>query len=151
MHARIARVLGAVGVGLLSLPRLVSAHCPACALAVGAGAATASYYGMGAGAVGTFVGGFGIVMGLWTARILKHDHKPVHKTLIVGGTLGLTLLGLGAIPSQTMYAPVSLIGAPGTWLNKVYWLDKALIGAGLGILAALAAHYAHNRLNKSLG
>ena len=151
MLARVARWMGVVGTGILSLPQIVHAHCPLCALAVGAGAMTASYYGMGLSAVGAFVGGLGIVLGMWTNNFVKQKHIPFQGTLIVGVTLGLTVMGLNSIPSQTLYLPFFVAGAPGTLLNKVYWVDKALIGAGLGAIAALAAHALHARIKKAMG
>ncbi|MDP2666672.1 MAG: hypothetical protein Q8P05_04200 [Candidatus Diapherotrites archaeon] len=142
---------GLFGVPLLGLSPVVHAHCPLCTLAVGTGAVTASYLGMGLGAVGAFVGGAGMVMGLMFAQAMKKKYVPHQDALVIGGTFLLTAIAVNALPSDQILLPLRLLGESGGLLNKVYWIEKSYLGVAIGGVAALVAHGLHGRIRKTRG
>ncbi len=146
-----AQKVGAVGTGLISISSMVHAHCPICALAVGAGAVAAQYYGMGIPAIGAFVGGTGVVMGVMVANRIPKEYMPHQKALIVGSSFILTALAMNALPPEPFMIPVLWGGDAGGLFNKVYWLDKAWVGIALGGFAALAANHVHGFIKKRAG
>jgi hypothetical protein len=137
--------------GLLSFSSLAHAHCPLCALAVGTGAVAAQYYGMGLSAIGAFVGGAGVVMGLMVMNKIPREYVPHQKAFIVGGSFLLTILTLNMIPSESLMLPILWVGEAGSLLNKAYWLDKALLGSVFGGIATLVSHGIHEHIKKSAG
>ena len=128
----------------------VMAHCPLCTVAVGAAAISAEMYGVDPSIVGIFIGAFGISTGIWIARKIKH-HFPFQTSLIVLASFLLTVIPLYKINSDYLYIPLLLAGSAGSILNKVYWLNKILVGSVLGGIVSLFAYGIHVFIKKING
>ncbi len=135
---------------LALLPAAAHAHCPLCTAAVGSAAVTARYFGLDASIIGVFIGAFAVSTGLWVALKLKR-RISFQTPLIVAASFLLTVLPLLAIMPDTIYIPVLLAGAPGTAVNKVYWVNKMLFGSVIGSAAAIAAYILHRRIKEIRG
>ncbi len=130
---------------LLALPS-VSAHCPLCTGAVGVAAVSAGYYGIDMSIIGLFVGAFGISTGLWMARKVGK-----YTTLIVLASVFLTLFPLRMVSNETFFLPLLFLGPAGTFLNKVYWVNKFLFGGVLGSIVTSAAFWIHMTIKRFHG
>ena len=120
----------------------VNAHCPLCAGAVGAAAVGASYLGIDNSIVGLFVGAFSFSTGLWFARKIKKKYFKFQSFGIVLSSFLLTVLPSAKIVNDLTY--VSLF-------DKIYFLDKILIGSIIGALITLFALYLHERIKQVNG
>ncbi|MBI3033661.1 hypothetical protein HYY72_00695 [Candidatus Woesearchaeota archaeon] len=146
---RIRKFLPAGIAGLLALPA-VHAHCPLCTAAVGTAAVTANYLGLDPSIIGIFIGAFGISTGLWIGLKLKR-FIPMQAPLIVIGSFALTVLPLLALIPETAYIPVLVAGSPGSTLNRVYWMNKLLLGSIIGGVASLLGFWIHTRIKSIRG
>lgn len=127
----------------------VHAHCPLCTAAVGAAAVSAGYYGVDMTIVGLFVGAFGVSTGLWFGRKIKTKYIPFQLPLIVIASFLLTVVPLMSVNGgESFFFPVLLFGAAGTFFNKVYWLNKMLVGGSMGGLLTAAGFQFHLFLKK---
>lgn len=126
----------------------VFAHCPLCTGAIGVAAVSAKYYGLDVSVIGIFIGAFAISTGLWIGRKIKNYFK-FQTTLIVIASFLLTVIPLMAVIKDTIYFPLNLFGSPGSLFQKVYWLNKLLIGSIIGSLATLFAFWLHLFIKKT--
>lgn len=130
-----ARIVAAL-VGLAAVPPLFSvpvrAHCPLCSAGAGGAAAVASALGVGLGAVGVFVGAFGIATGLWTAAYVDRQYVPHQGRLLAVG-VALTIV-LPVLPMMDEVVPVflSVAGEYGSPLNRTYLVNTYLLGSAVG-------------------
>ena len=146
---RVGKLLPTGIAGLLALPA-VHAHCPLCTAAVGAAAVTANYLGLDPSIIGIFIGAFGISTGLWIGLKIKR-YIPLQTQLIVLGSFFLTVIPLLGLIPETAYMPVLVTGSPGSILNRVYWVNKLLIGSIIGGLASLLAFWLHTKIKSVRG
>ncbi|MBI4021383.1 MAG: hypothetical protein HY369_04005 [Candidatus Aenigmarchaeota archaeon] len=130
---------------LLSLAFLppVRAHCPLCLGAVGIAASTATYYGVDQSVVGLFWGAMGISTGLWILAHLRKRWVRFQTQLVIVGSILLAVLPLFALPADSLYVPLLLAGEPGSLLNRVYWVNKLVVGGIIAVPVTLFAWRAH--------
>lgn len=128
----------------------VFAHCPLCTAAVGAAAVSAKYYGMDISIIGLLIGAFGISTGLWIGLKAKRYFK-FQLPAIVAASFLLTVIPLMYIGNESIYLPVLLFGQAGSLLNKVYWINKFLMGNIIGALATIFAYFIHISIKKQKG
>ncbi|MEK6933161.1 MAG: hypothetical protein AABW56_05220 [Nanoarchaeota archaeon] len=128
----------------------VSAHCPLCTGAVIAGAVGAKYLGLDISIVGIFAGAFAISTGLWISRKLKTYFKYQSALIIIASFLLIVFPSLAFVKDVT-YVPLFLFGNPGSLFNKVYFINKLLIGSVIGSLASLFAYYLHAHIKLRYG
>jgi len=138
-------------VGFLLFSTTAEAHCPLCTAAVGAGAAAAKYYGVDESIIGLFIGAFGISIGLWIARSIKKEYFKYQSVAIILLSFILTVVPLLALSKDVIYVPVFLFGSVGTMLNKVYWINKMLLGSIIGGGASIFAFGIHEHIKKKNG
>ena len=120
----------------------VSAHCPLCAGAVGAAAIGAGYLGIDNSIVGLFVGAFSISTGLWFARKIKKKYFKFQSFSIVLSSFLFTVIPSAKIVNDLDY--ISLF-------DKIYFLDKIIIGSIIGATITLFALYLHNKIKQVNG
>ena len=129
----------------------VMAHCPLCTAAVGAAAVSATYFGLDASIVGVFVGAIGVSLGLWFGKIIKKRYVKFQTPLIVAASFLLTVIPLLGVIKESLYLPALWFGPPGSVLNRIYFVDKLLLGSVLGALASFAAYWLHVYVKKIHG
>jgi len=56
-----------------------------------------------------------------------------------------------SISSDSIYLPLLIFGSSGSLLNKVYWVDKLLLGSIIGGVTALFAFFIHSYIKKAKG
>ncbi len=135
---------------LAALAPSVSAHCPLCTVAVGAAAVSAKYYGLDVSIIGLLIGAFGISTGLWIGLKIKKYFKLQFPIIVLASFL-LTVVPLLYISNDAIYFPLLLFGKAGSILNKVYWVNKVLLGSIIGGLVTLFAYYSHIYIKKING
>ena len=126
---------------LASMPK-VSAHCPLCTGAVIAGGIGAKYLGLDVSIVGVFAGAASISMGLWIARKIKRYFKFQSALIVLLSYLSIVLPSIPLLSEKT-YLMLSLFGSPGSLFNRVYFVDKLLLGSIIGSVFALLAYNLH--------
>lgn len=114
---------------LLALP--AKAVCPVCIIAVGAGLGLSRYLGIDDTITGLWIGGLTVSMIMWTINWAKPKIKqtkfiPWWNTLII-----LAYYAMIAWPLATQ----NFIGHP---LNKMWGIDKIILGVTLGSLVFFA-------------
>ncbi len=137
-----------IALAILLVPQIAYAHCPLCTLGVGAAAASAKYFGLDVSIIGLFVGAFGISTGLWFARAIKKKFIPYQTAIITLLSYLLTVIPLRFISTDNLYLPILLFGEPGSFLNKIYWIDMLIFGSIIGGLVTTLGYYIHNMLKK---
>lgn len=135
----------------LSLIPIVYAHCPLCTGAVVAGAAVSKYYGLDMSIVGLFIGAFAISTGLWVGLKLKRYFRFQLPIIILASFLLTIIPVLGSITNDSLYFPLLLFGQEGSIFNKVYWIDKFLLGGVIGSLVCLLGYWIHSYVKKTRG
>ena len=124
----------------------VSAHCPLCAGAVGVAAVGASYMGIDNSIVGLFVGAFSISTGIWFAKKIKKKYFKFQSFSLVLSSFLLTVIPSAKVVNDLSYFKFVLFG-----LNKIYFIDKILVGSIIGALITLFALYLHNKIKQING
>ena len=128
-------ILGFVSLMIsMSLPKIVSAHCPLCTVGAGAAAAGAVWLGVSKVVIALFLGAFAMSMGMWFSCVIK-KRKVFFKgqsIIIILGIFLLTFIPL--MPIVQAYGPLALnlVGGYGTLLNRVYMIDYSLYSGILG-------------------
>ncbi len=155
--SRAGRIKKIATLALLSLflfsfaAKAVHAHCPLCSAAVGAAAVGASYLGVDPSIIGVFVGAFGLSTGIWVGRKIKKQYFKYQLQLITIVSFLLTVIPTLSYVKDPAYIPILLFGQSGTILNKVYWLNKLLLGSIIGAIATIFAFWLHNYTKKQRG
>jgi hypothetical protein len=118
-----------IGIFLLVFPVKVFAVCPVCTIAVGAGLGLSRYLGIDDTVSGIWVGGLILSGALWFDNWLaKKNWKLKHRTLIsVSGFYLLTLI------------PLYFTGIIGHVLNRIWGIDKLILGVIIGSLGFAGA------------
>lgn len=135
---------------LISLTPIVYAHCPICTAAVGAAAVSAKYYGLDTSIIGLLIGAFGVSTGLWVGTKMKFKFQL---PIIVLASFLLTAMPLRYISGESIYLPLLIFGSSGSFLNRVYFIDKIFFGSLIGGLITLMAYFIHihiKRLNNKV-
>lgn len=121
MLKKIAYVLPLFLFGLFNASA-AKAICPVCAVAVGAGVGLTRYLGIDDTVSGIWIGGFMVALIMWTNNWL--DKKNIRFT---GRDLVSALIWVGLT-----YAPLYMIGIIGHPFNRLWGMDKMLLGSALG-------------------
>ncbi len=112
----------------LALAPQAQAVCPICTIAVGAGLGFSRYLGIDDSITGLWIGALILSSALWTANWLEtKPWKIPHKTIF-----SIVLFYLLTIP------PLFWMGMIGHDLNKLFGVDKILLGTTLGSLVFTA-------------
>lgn len=135
----------------LSLIPSVSAHCPLCTVAVGAAAVSAKYYGLDTSIIGLLMGAFGVSTGLWIGLKIKKEYFKFQFTIILFTSFLLTVAPLLYISNDAVYLPLLIFGSSGSFLNKVYWINKIFLGSLIGALITLVTLLVHIYIKKING
>lgn len=135
---------------MASVVPMAYAHCPLCTAAVGAAAVSAKYYGMDLSIIGLLIGAFGVSTGLWIGLKVRKYFR-LQLPLIVFASFLLTVIPLLAISDETLYFPLLLIGKAGSAFNKVYWINKLLLGSIIGGLMTVLSYVIHAYIKKLRG
>ena len=136
----------------LGIINQVNAHCPLCTGAVVASAAVANYYGLDISIIGLFVGAFSISLGLWVGRVIKKRFIPFQTSLLVIlSFLSTVIPSVLVVKSDSLYLPVLLFGAEGSVFNRVYLLDKLLLGSIIGGIVSVFAYWLHKHIKAVKG
>src|SRR3989344_1815747 len=138
---------------LIILPKLVSAHCPLCTVAAGAGIGVARWIGFDDSIVGLFLGAFIVSMGLWFNNLLKKRkvNIPSQGFLIVFASFLFTVVPLyltGIIRNFEIVKSLPELSMLGL---GVFGIDKLLLGIIVGILAVGASFSLSEYIKKKNG
>lgn len=134
------------------LPAKALAHCPLCVGGAGAAAAVATLLGVKYGAIGVFMGGFAVALGLWIPRLLKkHYFKYQHIVLFWVIYLSTLLPMYPFLKGDYVSKFVSVSGEYGSWLNTTYLIDLFIVGAGLGSFIVYVSPKISARISKKRG
>ena len=134
---------------LLASARPAAAHCPLCIGAVGAAATTASYYGLDPSIVGLLIGALALSSGLWIAGKVRRQYFRFQIPAVVVASFLLTIPPVFFLNTETLYLPLLLLGEPGSLLNRIYWVDKTLLGSLVGGGMTLLAFWTHLSIKKA--
>lgn len=114
------------------------AICPVCTLAVGAGVGLAQYLGVDDTVTGLWVGGLIVSMIMWTINWLDGKNIRFYGRKII------IIVSYYAIVVGPLYAK-ELIGHP---LNKLWGMDKLMLGIAVGSVLFLVGAIAHFKAKK---
>jgi hypothetical protein len=107
---------------LLLFPARAFAICPVCTIAVGAGVGLTRYFGVDDTITGVWIGGLTVSMIMWTINWLNGKN--------------IKFIGRKIITTVAYYAlivlPLFYTGIMGHPLNKMWGIDKLLVGIILG-------------------
>jgi hypothetical protein len=115
------------------------AVCPLCTFAVGAGIGLAQYFGIDDTISGIWIGGFIVSLIAWT--IHWFDKKNVR---FYGRKILITMLYYGIT-----IAPLYSSGVMGHILNKLWGIDKILLGIMVGSIAFFSGNIWYILLKKN--
>ena len=101
--------------------------------------------------IGIFIGAFAVSTGLWISRKIKKEYTKFQPHIIVALSFLLTVIPLYSIGKESIYLPVLIAGASGSVINKVYWINKILLGSLIGSLIALLGFWVHMFIKKING
>lgn len=124
-------------VALLLLTK-VFAVCPVCTFAVGAGIGLAQYFGIDDTVTAIWIGGFTISLIIWTKSWLEKKNLNFY-----GLTPLLYLFFYGSI-----IGPLYLTKIIGHELNKLWGLDKILLGMFIGSVTFYSGVVGYEKLKK---
>lgn len=115
------------------------AICPLCTFAVGAGIGLAQYLGIDDTITGIWIGGLVVSLIAWTVYWL--DKKNVH---FYGRKISITIIYYGIT-----IIPLYYYGIMGHTLNKMWGIDKILLGIIIGSVVFLSGIIAHGQMKKN--
>lgn len=125
-------------VGILGISTSAAAVCPICVFVAGAGIGLAEWLGIDTSIAGIWVGGLTVALIIWTITWL--DKKNIHfhgrKILVV------IIFYLLIIP------PLYFTGFSGSLLNKMWGIDKIVLGIILGSVVFFVGHLTSVLLKK---
>jgi len=125
------KLLGALGIFIAGILPALSAQavCPICTVVVGAGVGLARWLGVDDTITGTWIGGLMVSLIVWT--INWFDKKQIR---FKGRKILTTLVYYGLVIIPLVW--IDIVGHP---LNKLWGIDKLLLGIAAGSLVFLAA------------
>jgi len=123
---------------LLVTTKATLAVCPVCIVAVGAGLGISRYLGIDDTITGVWIGGLIVASGLWFATVIQKKKWKIPYPEVLST---ITFLILALIP---MYIG-KIIGHPG---NKLWGIDKILLGTIVGSITFIASVYLDKALRK---
>ena len=125
---------------LFGLIPTVSAHCPLCTIAAGAGIGGARFYGVDDTIVGLFLGAFIVSTALWFNRWLKSKiDLPLQKFLIVFASFLLLIAPLYLAGVINNFEVVKAIPSLSIFGLGAFGIDKLLFGIIIGTIFIFAS------------
>lgn len=129
------------GIGLFLFAKISLAFCPICTIAVGAGVGLSRWLGIDDTVTGIWVGGLIVSLIGWTDNWLKKKN--------------FTFRGMTLVTAVVYYAAVAIplawtdiIGHP---LNKLWGMDKLLLGMVVGSIGFLIAAQSYEIMKRRNG
>lgn len=117
------------------LPLPLKAVCPVCALAVGAGVGFTKWLGIDDTITGLWIGGLTASLIAWTVSFLTR-----HNIVFYGRKILVTVFYFASMVGGLSYS--GYIGHP---FNKLWGMDKLLLGIGIGAIAFAFGCYLYRR------
>lgn len=117
------------------------AFCPVCTVAVGAGVGLSRWLGIDDTITGLWVGGLTVSMIMWTINWLNSKNIK-----FIGRKILVTLLYYLFIVVPLFYT--GIMGHP---LNKIWGIDRLLVGIIFGSFAFLAAVIGYDKIKEKRG
>lgn len=141
---RLNKAIAISTIGGLAFALKAQAVCPVCVVAVGAGLGLSEYLGIDDTIAGVWIGGMLIALTIWTIDWLNRkgwlsSNKDVRDILVAVLYYGLTIWPMWG---------QGFIGNPA---NRLWGVDKLIIGIGAGSVAFLAMTLWYNRIKKRRG
>lgn len=130
----------------LFLAKTVYAVCPICTLAVGAGVGIAEEFGVDDTIIGLWVGGLTVSLIFWTidwARRKNYQFKWVDPAIIIVYFLMVVL--------PLFFIKIKGLPIIGKELNKLWGIDKMLLGIALGCIFFFSSAKYYEYLKKKNG
>ncbi len=137
-----AKLLLGILIGIFGLPMIAEAVCPLCTFAVSAGVGLTQYLGVDDVITGLWLGGFLVSLTLWSNGICErwyHGHGVLRVFLLTGMWFG------------SCYFTLWLTGYLGHPLNRLWGVDKLLLGGGIGAFSFSLAYLAYLWLRRRYG
>lgn len=135
-------------IAFLLIPRQALAHCPLCTAGAGAAAAGAAVIGVKHVVIGLLIGAFAAALGFYLANRMKRQFIPLQKSLIVMSTFALTIIPLLPLLDSYFGFSIYLMGEYGSALNRVYVINRFLLGSILGGLVMVLIPYLSRAISK---
>ena len=129
----------------------VHAHCPICTAAVGVAAVSAKYLGLDTSIIGLFIGAFAVVTGMFIGLKIKKYFKFQLPLIVLASFLLTVIPILTTVKGDIIFLPMLLFGSSGSIFNKIYFVDKMLIGSTIGAIVSLLGYWLHNYIKKIKG
>jgi hypothetical protein len=131
----------AVALVLVLLPKQALAVCPVCTVAIGAGVGLSRWFGISDTISGLWIGGFILSSGIWISNWLHKRHVKIYhyrwQTLII-------VLLFYALTFWSL----SLTKITGHPFNKIFGIDKLVLGSIIGSIVFLIAVWMDKYLRK---
>jgi hypothetical protein len=131
-------ILGFLVTGLLLAEKAVAQVCPVCVVAIGAGLGLSRWLGIDDVVSSVWVGAFLIAIISWTLSFMKKHNLGFTDDGIVVTLLYLSLT----------YIPLYYAGIIGHPLNRIFGLDKIIVGSIIGAVVLFLGHWFHLYLKK---
>lgn len=132
-------VLGLITGGLFWANLIKAQVCPVCVVAVGAGLGLSRWFGIDDAVTSIWIGAFMIAIISWTLSFMKKKGWSFTDDGIVI-TLAYILL---------TYIPLYYAGIVGQELNKIWGLDKIIVGSTIGATFLFVGHWLNLYLKKT--
>lgn len=131
----------------LLAPPWVSAFCPVCTVAVGAGLGLSRWLGIDDSITGVWVGGLVVSLSLWLttwvkAKKFKLFEKPKERDLTLAFFVFWSLI---------TFVPLWKTGVIGHPFNTVFGMDKLIFGSILGAIFFLMSFFADRKVREIKG
>lgn len=112
--------------------------CPVCVIAIGAGLGLSRWFGIDDVVSSVWIGAFLVSIISWTLSYMKKKKWSFHDDGII---ITLAYIAL-------TYIPLYYAGIVGHPLNKIWGLDKIIVGSIIGTVVLYLAHWLHMSLKK---
>ena len=139
---RLVKLLLGVLIGAFGLPVITEAVCPLCTLAVSAGVGLTQYLGIDDVITGLWLGGLLGSLTLWSNDWCERRYF---------GFKAVRLFLLACFWFGSGYLTLWLTGYLGHPLNRLWGIDKLLLGGGIGASAFILVHFSYLWLKRCYG
>ncbi len=139
MKSQLLFILSFLGIFFASLA--FAQVCPVCVVAVGAGLGLSRWLGIDDVVSSVWIGAFLFAITSWTLSYMKKKGWSFTDDGIVVTFLYITLT----------YIPLYYAGIVGHPANKLWGLDKIILGSIIGVVILVLAHWLHIYLKKMNG
>lgn len=135
------KILFFVSLVVLFSAKSALAVCPVCTVAIGAGVGLSRWLGIDDTIAGLWIGGLTVSMIMWTINWMngKNIHFKFRKIIVIAGYYLIIVV------------PLFWTGIMGHELNKVWGIDKLLIGIIIGSLVFLGSALWYQKIKKENG